>query len=284
MLILKTFIRISNKEFQKEEKMQILEEASRGQYTGIEEGMSDAIVITSEKIERYAFANSGVRSVVIGKARVIGKGAFKDCQNLQTVILSGVLEIEDEAFANCSALAQVIFSDNLVRIGKNAFSDCINLEKISLGEKLRKIGEEAFSNCSSLKQIKLPADLEEIGDYAFAECTDLHDVNFSGSKLVLYKADEIEFPIMKVGIAPFFLCGSLNFTNFECYRYKKAIHRNAAKCSDKVKKLLYIMRKRQIVHKFGVYETKYKKCLKGIMKVLLVRDDLEILRRYMCSK
>ncbi len=67
--------------------------------------------------------------------------AFKDCENLHTVVLPkfNSLIIEKEAFANCKNLRSIVLMENVVSTGSTT-------ESVS-------ISEEAFSNCSDLNFI-----------------------------------------------------------------------------------------------------------------------------------
>lgn len=80
----------------------------------------------------------------------IGRNAFKDCPNLETVDLQGkIKEIRTGAFADCPALKTVEYTENIEVIERGAFSGCRNLTEISAprvtemsGAELQKFNEE----------------------------------------------------------------------------------------------------------------------------------------------
>jgi hypothetical protein len=56
---------------------------------------------------------------------LIEKGAFKNCNTLQTAVVgNGVTSIGEEAFANCVALLSISLGESIKSIGDNAFLDC----------------------------------------------------------------------------------------------------------------------------------------------------------------
>ena len=60
----------------------------------------------------------------------IRNGAFCRERGLRGIVLTGIEEIGDEAFAHCKALEWVYLSKELHKIGRAAFRDCENLKKI----------------------------------------------------------------------------------------------------------------------------------------------------------
>lgn len=57
-------------------------------------------------------------------------------------------------------------------IGKNAFANCSKLESVIFSETVRTIDQEAFFNCENLKQVVFPEEISSIyiGDWAFYGC------------------------------------------------------------------------------------------------------------------
>ena len=54
--------------------------------------------------------------------RVIGTGAFKDCKQMEKVMIPGsVIEIQDNAFQNCSGLREVVMSSTVKNWGRLCF-------------------------------------------------------------------------------------------------------------------------------------------------------------------
>ena len=130
----------------------------------------------------------------------IAHSAFKGCDKLISVTVSDNkevytgtndpygFEIEDAAFAECSALKTVILPDCVSSIGHGAFRDCESLEEIYIPDcyvgpyafyccyslknvnSIDIISEGVFSHCKSLSVFPVKEGTEEIGEDAFEHC------------------------------------------------------------------------------------------------------------------
>lgn len=111
-------------------------------------------------------------------------GAFFQCTNLQEVILPDGLEtIGAGAFDFCSNLSYAKIPESVTNIMSTAFADCDALESVTFvgadnetdgeGAALA-IGDHAFYACEMLSEVILPKRTASIGDYAFGvtEITD----------------------------------------------------------------------------------------------------------------
>lgn len=113
----------------------------------------------------------------------ISRGAFKDFGNLQQVIFGvNVEEIEDYAFAGCSALGKVDKVLSIKSLGNYVFSGCHGLSRIPSLPKLRVIPEGTFAKCHALREIKIEDNIETLRNLAFAHCKNLSEVEV-GPKL-----------------------------------------------------------------------------------------------------
>ena len=125
----------------------------------------------------------------------------------KVIIPEGVEKIGSYAFANLTALEEIVFPSTLQAIEYGAFLGCTSLEKITFsGENhLQIINQNAFENCDLQGVIDLSAacvisdyafagnvdlegfvtseDLLSIGQYAFAGCKKLKDVTIGASKV-----------------------------------------------------------------------------------------------------
>ncbi len=119
-----------------------------------------------------------VPSTIGGQSIVsIGANAFKNCTNLQEVIISNtVTNIDSSAFENCSYLQSVALPSNLVAIGSSAFKGCASLPSITIPNSVTNIDSSAFENCSYLQSAILPNNLVAIGISAFKGCGSLGSI------------------------------------------------------------------------------------------------------------
>ena len=70
-------------------------------------------------------------SVTIYSAEIIGKNAFANCQNLETVtIMEGTERISPSAFFACKSLRSITIPNTVEFVGAFAFQDCSNLSEI----------------------------------------------------------------------------------------------------------------------------------------------------------
>ena len=127
----------------------------------------------------------------------IGKGAFRDCNNLTSITIpEGVDSIGEGAFAGCKGLADangfVIIRESLygyygpggdvtIPIGVTSISDqafwlCNSLTSVIIPETVTNIGEEAFWSCNSLASVTIPDSVTSIGKRAFEGCRSLTSV------------------------------------------------------------------------------------------------------------
>src|SRR6056300_352409 len=100
--------------------------------------------------------------------KVIEVGAFEFCFSLKGINLLGVRVIESDAFADCRALENVEFGDELDKIGSCAFRRT-SLRHIKL-TKVREIKANVFAGCNQLTDVELSEDLESVGYGALQHC------------------------------------------------------------------------------------------------------------------
>ena len=131
-------------------------------------------------VEDGVFENSNVKSVTISDGiRIIGKRAFKDCGELNTVILNDDIDkICAFAFLNCVSLEEVDLSGTRVEtIFSRAFENCAGLKSVLFPDTLTRIEKRAFYGCESLVSATLPKNLEELESEAFSGCLVLEKVS-----------------------------------------------------------------------------------------------------------
>lgn len=96
--------------------------------------------------------------------------ALKNSTAVSTVIFSGNRVIAKEAFSGCTALKELIFTEEtpVVIIGDQAFFGCSGLTEVELCQGLEEIGSKAFADCSGMEKITLPKSLKKVGSALFA--------------------------------------------------------------------------------------------------------------------
>lgn len=103
--------------------------------TSVMEGNADYIVYNSDNtailVKYYNVGKVAAVPEKIGDAKVIiiGAEAFKNCTQLETVIVSeNVTAIENSAFDNCPNLKEVYLSNSVAEISKDAFKSNENVK------------------------------------------------------------------------------------------------------------------------------------------------------------
>ena len=79
--------------------------------------------------------------------------AYSDLQGGATLIIDDVTKIGDNAFREVNNLKTVIISDGVTQIGSYAFFGCKNLTNITIPDDVTTIKTQAFSWCDSLNNI-----------------------------------------------------------------------------------------------------------------------------------
>lgn len=139
--------------------------------------------------------------------KVYGVANFKDCPNVETIILeNGIESISGQAFEGCRSLKEVRLPASFSSIISGIFAECDSLESIVIDESnpwlfspkgsnaivdrkdsvllagcgstvitsdVRVIGQRAFFTCTNLTEVKIPEGVVSIQDRAFEGCINL---------------------------------------------------------------------------------------------------------------
>ncbi|MBQ8545495.1 MAG: leucine-rich repeat protein [Clostridia bacterium] len=97
----------------------------------------------------------------------------------KVIIPEGVKKINPYAFANLTALEEVVLPSTMEAIEYGAFLGCVNLKKVEGLEYVQLINKDAFAYCNLEGTISLD-NACAIGDYAFAENGTREDSNEDG--------------------------------------------------------------------------------------------------------
>lgn len=109
-----------------------------------------------------------------------GNGPFSNCVNLKNIIFNGCKEIGNNTFYGCSAIQQINIPEGVTRIGEMAFNGCRSLESIIIPNGVETIEMSAFESCDNLRKISFPPSLKTINLYAFRYCSSLDSISLPG--------------------------------------------------------------------------------------------------------
>ncbi len=143
----------------------------------------DSTAPHAPRIAYMPLAKTG-RYIIPEGSDLIPRGAFAGSMIESVVIPASVTAIEAEAFADCTELSAVTFSNasangSALTIGDRAFAGCTSLETITLPVRLAQISLGKFD-----PQAAQAGALDDLDDYitdAFSGCTNLEAVNVAAA-------------------------------------------------------------------------------------------------------
>ena len=133
--------------------------------------------------------------------RVVGDGAFKNCEKLERLEISSSVEamlteacrgckrltslvlpenvrtVGESAFRDCTSMLSLIVKNDDIELGERAFENCARLKDIVLADGISEIYGGVFNSCKSLSAIKLPQNLTVLGESSFADCVSLEEID-----------------------------------------------------------------------------------------------------------
>lgn len=148
---------------------------------------------------------TNITSITIPEGvRMIGRGAFLDCDRLERIICLGSPDCDSEApiFDGCKSLRGITVRDDggMNPLVKKAYMECQSLADahgfavyqgrlikyfgedgdIAVPSAVRRIEDMAFCDCTNLTSVTIPECVKEIGRHAFAGCRRLKQIKFLG--------------------------------------------------------------------------------------------------------
>ncbi|MBQ8896830.1 MAG: leucine-rich repeat protein [Clostridia bacterium] len=140
----------------------------------------------AETSKAWFIGDNTVTKVVIPEGvEKINSYAFANLTALEEIVLPSTLRsIEYGAFYNCVSLKKITFSgeNNLQIISQNAFENCNLSGSLDL-KSICVISDYAFAGNQSLENITLPESLLSVGQYAFAGCKKLNNPTINSEKV-----------------------------------------------------------------------------------------------------
>ena len=132
---------------------------------------------------------TNLAKITIGKnVTKISASAFANCKALAEVVFekggTAPLTIEEKAFVNCGEIAKLELPNRLTDIGNNVFERCYKVTQITFEDGAYNnltIGAEAFRQCVALTSLTLPEGTVALGNGAFANCIELTTLEIPAS-------------------------------------------------------------------------------------------------------
>jgi hypothetical protein len=137
----------------------------------------------------------------------IGFGAFINCGSLVSIWIGGpVQKISEDTFYGCGLLA-IDIPASVEILEEQAFAACDNLAQVIMHPGVKSIGACAFAACFSIDFIAIPSTIEELGDYVFdvdfydsdgttmLEQSQLPGYTYERTDGKLIRAQERDFPV-----------------------------------------------------------------------------------------
>ena len=115
------------------------------------------------------FADDKVKTLCVANWDTNGDGELSEAEAAAVTTLGEVFKGNTEI----TSFDELQYFTGLTEIADNAFNECTNLESVILPSQVERIGNWAFTTCSSLNTITIPASVTNIGAGAFAGCNNM---------------------------------------------------------------------------------------------------------------
>lgn len=206
--------------------------------------INERAFVNCVNLEYVYFIDEEAKPIADADLSMIQRNAFIGCTSLKKVDLSNckIITLDKYAFANCTALEEVVRMDKIGKMDAQAFYNCTSLKKADVSgthtsgeyvfanctslsevitDKYTVLGTGMFMGCTSLKEVTIKTPV--ISDNAFSGCLGLEKVTFGDETTVLDM-------IFSIGEQAFYNCVSLNEVNFNGYKVEKIGNRAFENC------------------------------------------------------
>lgn len=148
----------------------------------------------------------------------IGENVFQDMEKLQTVKISGQVNLKANSFSGCKSLENLEL-ESCQTIGQKAFYDCTSLEKINIPGGVTYIEKSAFEGCKKLTEVRIGYKVIDIRERAFYGCENLQSVEFPPFLRKIKQDAFGECPLLQSVVLPETISyiGLGNFTKSDIY-------------------------------------------------------------------
>ena len=116
-----------------------------------------------------------------------GNTAITSFDELQ--YFTGLTNIEQDAFRECSSLTSVVIPSSVTSIKARAFFGCTNLATLNMPSEVTSISAGAFTDCKSLTSITIPESVTYLGDNPFSGCSALESITVASGNTVYDSRD-----------------------------------------------------------------------------------------------
>lgn len=134
----------------------------------------------SAEIDKGAFEGTAVRNLDIKDISKLDEGVYQNCENLESVTISGDRAIPNGLFSRCKNLKNVTISEGITAVGDAAFFNTA-VEKIILPPTVIVVRDEAFRECKQLREVILNDGLKTIAESAFKRTESLSEISIPDS-------------------------------------------------------------------------------------------------------
>jgi hypothetical protein len=152
---------------------------SIGVYSFASSGLSEINLPDSiVKLDNYAFGWTQLTEITLPDNDIeCGQGVFYNTRLATVNLGSGITTISDMMFSS-TKISQITIPSSVKTIQWEAFANCTNLENIVFSEGLETIGTHIFNKNTKIKELVIPASVKTIDAMAFEYCTALEKIVF----------------------------------------------------------------------------------------------------------
>ena len=192
-------------------------------YDYVEKGPNDEISDEApESMKMWYIGDNTIKKVTLSEGiERIGPYAFANMTALEEIVLPSTLEtIDYGAFLGCTSLKKITGIENVKFINQSAFQGCAITGVLNL-DNVVAIANHAFSQNPAITEVNLPATLQSLGAYSFGNNEKLRTVTIKADKIKLGQyafsdCTSLENITVNTAVIPagaFNRCGALkNFT------------------------------------------------------------------------
>lgn len=176
----------------------------------------------------------------------VGKSAFSNCKNLNTVVFDHNAVLDSKAFIGCTSLNSAVFNSD-VSVAEQAFRDCTSLTSVDFMGKVD-LKRDTFMDCTALENVSLDIS-QNITGSAFDSCTSLVNIN---NKPVFDSTTGEFVPEYNDFIRNnFYMAEDVGFINqYAEYQYKKVVAENTDDSMSDIEKV-------KVLHDWVCEHTQY---------------------------